>query len=101
MQTMENLKKLGKLDQAANDAWKNFQTFNQSVMAAGAISEKNKELIALAVALTTQCSYCLEIHRQNAEKAGATQEEIAETVLIAAALRAGAAVTHGTEILSD
>ena len=101
MQTMENLKKLGKLDQAANDAWKNFQTFNQSVMAEGAISVKNKELIALAVALTTQCSYCLEIHRQNAEKAGATQEEISETIMIAAALRAGAAVTHGTEILSD
>ena len=101
MQSMDNLKKLGKLDQAANDAWKNFQTFNQSVMAEGAISVKNKELIALAVALTTQCSYCLDIHRQSAEKAGATQEEIAETVMIAAALRAGAAVTHGTEILSD
>ena len=101
MQSMDNLKKLGKLDQAGNEAWKHFQTFNQAVMAEGAISTKNKELIALAVALTTQCSYCLEIHRQSAEKAGATQEEIAETILVAAALRAGAAVTHGTEILSD
>ena len=101
MQTMDNLKKLGKLDQASNDAWKNFQTFNQSVMAEGAISVKNKELIALGVALTTQCSYCLEIHRDNAEKAGASQQEIAETVMIAAALKAGSAVTHGTEILSD
>ncbi len=101
MQSMDNLKKLGKLDKAANDAWKNFQTFNNSVMAEGAISVKNKELIALAVALTTQCSYCLEIHRESAEKAGATQEEIAETVMIAGALRAGAALTHGTQILSE
>lgn len=101
MQSMDNLKKLGKLDQAANDAWKHFQTFNQSVMAEGAISVKNKELIALAVALTTQCSYCLEVHRQSAEKAGASQEEIAETIMISAALRAGAALTHGTEILSE
>jgi AhpD family alkylhydroperoxidase len=67
----------------------------------GEISAKNKELIALAVALTTQCDYCLELHRQAAEKAGASQEEIAETVLIAGALRAGAAITHGTQILAD
>ena len=70
-------------------------------MTEGAISVKNKELIALAVGLTTQCGYCLELHRQNAEKAGATQEEIAETILIAGALRAGAAITHGTQILAD
>ena len=100
MQSMDNLKKLEKLDQAGSDAWSKFQDFNKSVMAEGAISVKNKELIALGVALTTQCSYCLELHRQGAEKAGATQEEIAETILIAGALRAGAAITHGTEILT-
>lgn len=101
MQSMDNMKKLGKLDQAGNDAWQHFQTFNQAVMAAGALDEKQKELIALGVALTTQCNYCLEIHRQAAEKAGATQEEIAETVMIAAALQAGAALTHGTQLLAD
>lgn len=101
MQSMDNLKKLGKLDQANNDGWKQFQAFNGAVMSEGAISVKNKELIALAVGLATQCSYCLEIHRQAAEKAGATQEEIAETILIAAALTAGAALTHGTQILAD
>ncbi len=100
MQSMDNLKKLGKLDQAGNDAWKKFQQFNQSAMADGAIPVKTKELIALAVSLTTQCSYCLEIHRKAAEEAGATQEEIAEVVMIAGALRAGAAITHGTQILS-
>lgn len=101
MQSMNNLKKLSKLSQAGNDAWDNFQKFNSSAMAEGAISTKNKELIALAVALTTQCNYCLELHRQGAEKAGATQEEIAETVMIAGALRAGAALTHGTQILAE
>lgn len=100
MQSMENLKKLPKLDQAGNDAWSKFQKFNTSVMAEGSIPVKTKELIALAVALTTQCNYCLELHRQGAEKAGATQEEIAETVMLAAALRAGAALTHGTQILA-
>jgi len=101
MQSMDNLKKLGKLDQAANDSWAKFQDLNTAVMAEGAISVKNKELIALGVALTTQCGYCLELHRQGAEKAGASQAEIAETIMIAGALRAGAALTHGTQILAD
>jgi len=94
-------KETWQLDQAANEAWKKFQSFNESVMGKGAISVKNKELISLAVALTTQCNYCLELHRQGAEKAGASQEEIAETIMIAGALRAGAALTHGTQLLKD
>ncbi len=98
---MDNLKKLGKLEQAGNDAWKKFQDFSSAAMQEGAISVKNKELIALAVALTTQCSYCLELHRQGAEKSGASQEEIAETIMIAGSLQAGAAITHGTQILGD
>jgi len=61
----------------------------------GKIPRKYRELIALGVALTTQCPYCLDVHTGNAKKAGATREELAETVHIAAALRAGAALTHG------
>ena len=61
----------------------------------GAIPEKYRELISIAVALTTQCSYCIDAHSKNAVKAGASREEIAEVVFIAAALRAGAAVGHG------
>jgi len=61
----------------------------------GVIPEKYRELISIAVALTTQCSYCIDAHTKNAAKAGASREEIAETVFIASALRAGAAVGHG------
>ena len=61
----------------------------------GAIPEKYRELISIAVALTTQCAYCIDVHVQKAVKAGATKEELAETVFIASALRAGAAVSHG------
>ena len=57
----------------------------------GAIPRKYRELIALAVACTTQCPYCLDVHARNARTAGATRTETAETALIAAALRAGAA----------
>lgn len=61
----------------------------------GVIPEKYRELISIAVALTTQCAYCIDAHTKNAARAGATREEIAETALIAAALKAGAAVGHG------
>lgn len=56
---------------------------------------KIRELIAVAVALTTQCSYCIEAHTQNAVKAGASDREIAETSWVAAAIRAGGAFAHG------
>jgi AhpD family alkylhydroperoxidase len=62
----------------------------------GKIPFKYRELIAIAVAHTTQCVYCIEVHTRNAKKAGATREEVAEAVLLAAALRAGGAAAHGS-----
>ncbi|SEQ53671.1 alkylhydroperoxidase AhpD family core domain-containing protein [Solimonas aquatica] len=61
----------------------------------GALPQKYRELIAVAVALSTQCPYCIEAHVKAAKKAGASAEELAETSFIAAALRAGAASLHG------
>lgn len=61
----------------------------------GAIPQKYRELIAVAVAHTTQCVYCIEIHVKAAKKAGASKAEVAEAILLAAALRAGGAAAHG------
>ncbi|MGE5384835.1 MAG: carboxymuconolactone decarboxylase family protein [Betaproteobacteria bacterium] len=61
----------------------------------GAIPRKYRELIALAVAHSTQCPYCIEVHVRNAKKAGASKAEVAEAVLLSAALRAGGAAAHG------
>ena len=99
MYDMNNLKKLKKLGELAPGAWSAFGAFDKAAMADGVIPAKTKELIALGVALTTQCPYCLEIHTKRAKTAGCSEAEIAETVLVAAALRAGAAVTHGTHCL--
>ncbi|WP_350293818.1 carboxymuconolactone decarboxylase family protein [uncultured Croceitalea sp.] len=95
---MKNLKQLGALGKNAESAMKAFQALDQTALADGAIPKKYKELIAIAVALTTQCPYCLEIHKKHAIDAGATQEELAEVTFVAAALRAGAAVVHGTHL---
>jgi AhpD family alkylhydroperoxidase len=65
----------------------------------GAIPKKYRELIAIAVSATTQCPYCMESHAKAAHAAGASREEVVEASLIAAALRAGAAATHGAMAL--
>jgi AhpD family alkylhydroperoxidase len=57
--------------------------------------------MALAVAFTTQCPYCIEIHANKAREVGVSDQEIAEAVIVAAALRAGAAMTHGTHAMKS
>ena len=99
MYEMKNLVKLKNLEAHAPEAMKAFVAFDKAALAAGAIPVKYKELMAIAVALTTQCPYCIEIHLNKAREVGASEQEISEVVLIAAALRAGAAVTHGTHAI--
>jgi AhpD family alkylhydroperoxidase len=96
-----NIKKLPKLGSKASEAWQAFVAFDKAALADGAIPKKYKELMAIAVALTTQCPYCIEIHADAARKAGASEEELAEAGFVAAALRAGAAVTHATHLIKD
>ena len=99
MYDMKNLGKFRRFAELAPEAFKAFVAFDEAVVKGGVIPLKYKELIAVGVALTTQCTYCVEVHRQKAVKAGATEQELAETTLIAAALRAGGAMTHGTHTL--
>src|SRR5262245_6083736 len=99
MYDMANLKKLKKLGELAPAAFNSFVKFDEAALKEGVIPLKYKELMAVAVALTTQCPYCIELHANKAKKAGATEQELAEVTLVAAALRAGGAITHGTHTL--
>ncbi len=99
MYDMKNLTKMKTLGELAPEAFKSFIAFDQATFKEGVIPLKYKELMAVAVALTTQCPYCIEIHAGKAKKAGATEQELAETTMIAAALRAGGAITHGTHTI--
>jgi AhpD family alkylhydroperoxidase len=91
------IKEMGKLAPTEFNAWVGLdQIVGRD---GGAIPRKYRELIALAVACTTQCPYCIEVHTKAAKKAGASREEIVESSLIAAALRAGGAATHGAMAL--
>ena len=85
-----NLTKKKAMKDAAPDAMKAFFAFDSAVFKEGARSSKVKELIAVAVAVTTQCPYCIEIHTKKAREAGATDAELTEATLVSAALRAAA-----------
>jgi AhpD family alkylhydroperoxidase len=63
------------------------------------LDAKTRELIALAIAVTTRCDGCIGVHTERAIKAGATREEIAEALGVAIALNAGAAVTYSARVL--
>ena len=89
------------MNEHAPELMKAFWAFDKAAVAEGAIPVKYKELIAVAVALTTQCPYCIDIHSNNARKAGATEAELTEAAMVSAALRAGAAVTHATHALTS
>jgi len=79
------------------DILSTFNDFNSAVFAkeGRALSLKTRELIALAVGITTQCVYCIDGHTQSAVAAGATTEELAEAAWVATAIRAGGGFAHG------
>jgi AhpD family alkylhydroperoxidase len=91
------LKEMRKLATSDFDAWLGLNNIVGSD--SGAIPKKYRELIALAVACTTQCPYCIEAHAKAAKEAGATRQELVESAFVAAALRAGGAATHGAMAL--
>jgi AhpD family alkylhydroperoxidase len=94
------LKKLKRYGELTPAAWEAYKAFDAVALADGAIPAKYKELMAVAVAVTTQCPYCIDIHTAKAKAAGCSEAELAEAALVAAALRAGGAVTHGLHALS-
>jgi AhpD family alkylhydroperoxidase len=98
MHDMSKLRHFKDMDASAPAPMKAFWEFDKAVFQEGSISVLNKQLMAVAVALTTQCVYCIEIHTKQARAAGATDAQLTEASLVAAAIRAGGAVTHGTHV---
>ncbi|MEM5428653.1 carboxymuconolactone decarboxylase family protein [Cupriavidus oxalaticus] len=63
------------------------------------LTAKTRELIALAVAVTTRCDGCIAFHAAEAVKLGVTDEEMAEALGVAINLNAGAALVYSTHVL--
>ncbi len=77
-----------------------FRAFSAAAFADGALPRKVKQLIAVAVAHTTQCPYCIRGHTLGALRDGATEREIMEAIWVAAEMRAGGAFAHATIALA-
>ncbi|MGQ2912196.1 carboxymuconolactone decarboxylase family protein [Aeromicrobium sp.] len=88
------------LRRAAPDMQRAYAALGEAVFKGdGTVPAKYRELIAIGVAVTTQCPFCIDSHTRAAVDAGATPEELGEAVMVAAALRAGGAVTHGFQVM--
>lgn len=78
---------------------KGFMELHGAVKTDAALSVKEKELIALGIAVTVRCAGCITCHVKDALDAGATREEIVETVGVAILMGGGPSVVYGTEAL--
>ncbi len=77
-----------------------FHSYDQNALKAGLLTKREKELIAIACAHITGCPYCIEAHVSNAKKENITFEEISESIFVAVALNAGAALAHSVNALN-
>ncbi|ULT59416.1 carboxymuconolactone decarboxylase family protein [Neobacillus drentensis] len=94
----ENTQNLAQLKDLASEQLKAFNDFNVAVFKEGALTVREKEIVAVAIAHITQCPYCIDSHTKKAKSAGASLEELVEAVFVATAVEAGGAVTHSTHV---
>jgi AhpD family alkylhydroperoxidase len=89
-----------KMKQQAPEISRGFGGFYQAVMKPGALSLREKELIALAIGLADRCSPCIQLHVQGCLQAGATREQILEAAGVAVMMQGGPAFTHVPEVIA-
>ncbi len=95
----EDLPKFGQIAEGNPALARKFFDYYGSVMAEGALTAREKALIALAVAHTVQCPYCIDAYSNGALEKGADLEQMTEALHVAAAIRAGASLVHGVQML--
>lgn len=97
----EHLPNFGKIGEGSPELAQKFFDYYQSVFEDGALSGREKALIALAVAHTIQCPYCIDAYTKGSLEHGADLEEMTEAVHVATAIRGGASLIHGLQMLDQ
>jgi alkylhydroperoxidase/carboxymuconolactone decarboxylase family protein len=90
----EDLPRFGEVGKSSPKLFKMWSDWYAATMDNGALDKKTKALIALAVAHTVQCPYCIDAWTEGSVKEGATPEQMAEAVHVAAAIRGGSSLAH-------
>ena len=93
-----DLSKFAEMGAGNKELWEKFQSYYSAVFAEGALTEREKALIALAVAHAVQCPYCIDAYSQACLEKGSNIEEMTEAVHVACALRGGASLVHGVQM---
>jgi len=97
----EDLGKFGSITEFQKAMGEKFFAYYGEVFKEGALSVREKSLIALAVAHTVQCPYCIDAYTNDTLKNGCTEEELMEAVHVAAAIRGGASLVHGVQMMNQ
>jgi len=93
-----DLARFAEIGKGAPDLWEKFSAWYGAVFAEGALSAREKALIALAVSHAVQCPYCIDAYSTAALEQGSNEEQMTEAVHVAAAIRGGASLVHGVQM---
>jgi 4-carboxymuconolactone decarboxylase len=94
----QHLADFGKISEGQPELGKKFFDYYASVFAEGALTAREKSLIALAVAHAVQCPYCIEAYTTDCQQKGADFEQMTEALHVAVAIRGGASLVHGMQM---
>ena len=95
----QDLAKFAEIGEEAPEVAKKFFDYYQAVFAEGELTEREKALIALAVAHAVQCPYCIDAYTNTCLEKGSNKAEMTEAIHVACAIRGGASLVHGVQML--
>ncbi|MGQ0721180.1 MAG: arsenosugar biosynthesis-associated peroxidase-like protein [Candidatus Eiseniibacteriota bacterium] len=93
-----DLARFAEMAEGSQELWQKFMEYYGAVFEEGALSEREKALIALAVASAVQCPYCIDAYTQAALEKGSNLEQMTEAIHVANAIRGGASLVHGVQM---
>lgn len=96
----QDLPRFAEVGRGAPELARKFFDYYGAVFAEGALTEREKSLIALAVAHAVQCPYCIDAYSKDALEKGSNLDQMTEAVHVAAAIKGGAALVHGVQMLN-
>lgn len=95
-----DLKKFSEITEFQEEMGKKFFDYYGTVFKEGALTEREKALIALAVAHTVQCPYCIDAYSSTCLEKGADEEQMMEAVHVAAAIKSGATLVNSVQMMN-
>ena len=96
----KDLKKFGNISDWQPELGKKFFDYYGEVFKEGALTEREKSLIALAVSHAIQCPYCIDAYTSGSLEKGADEEQMMEAIHVAAAIKGGATLVHGVQMMN-